>query len=76
MKLSAIFFVTAFTGVIATPVADGSALEARATCYHPSSCSWTNSGRCEGYCSDRGHTYTFMSSSGCTLNSKKCCCTA
>ncbi|KAK4242979.1 hypothetical protein C7999DRAFT_36699 [Corynascus novoguineensis] len=73
MKLSAIVFFTALTGVMATPIADGSELETRATCYHKGPCAWLNAGKCESYCAQYGKKFTFMES--CSLGTKGCCCT-
>ncbi|SPO07575.1 uncharacterized protein DNG_10270 [Cephalotrichum gorgonifer] len=58
MKLSAVVFITALTGVLATPAADRPEslprLEARAPCYHASDCSWFYGAKCEQYCRQWG----------------------
>lgn len=43
----------------------------RASCKHPSRCSWFNSGGCEDYCDGYGG-FDYMK--GCGFRRKRCCC--
>lgn len=74
MQLSLILATLAATAFAAPHASD---IEARATCYHPSTCSTSWSGKCEAYCGSRG--FSHMTGSGCTnppfvTVNKKCCC--
>ncbi|KAJ5161848.1 hypothetical protein N7492_007240 [Penicillium capsulatum] len=58
---------------VPTENAQNEALDKRTgSCFHPSSCSVTWSGKCEDYCGKRG--FSHMTGDGCSGLSEKCCC--
>lgn len=77
MKTTFLFFITlaATARVLALPAETNQLDDAdklSGSCYHPSSCSMTWSGKCEDYCGNWG--FSHMSGDGCGVFSEKCCC--
>jgi hypothetical protein len=78
VTLAAAFAASFVSGSPAASLPD--ALEKRASCYYPSTCSWFNAAKCQHYCRRNGkpgyETVGVTRMEKCNLlNQKRCCCT-